>query len=58
MSYTLEVLVVPYSKNGKMFLEMDGILISCHHMFKANVISHIKLYLKRIRKDHWWLHDC
>lgn len=39
VSYALEVLVVSYSKNGEMFLEMNGILISCHHMFKVNVIS-------------------
>lgn len=39
MSYTLKFLLVFYSKNRKMFLEMNGILISCRHMFKVNVIS-------------------
>lgn len=48
--YTSEVLVVFYSKNRKMFLEMNGILISCHHMFKVNVISTLSCTRKEFGK--------
>jgi len=56
VSYTLEVLGVSYSKNGEMLLEMMEYFLPSRVQSKCD--QHMKLYLKRILKDHWWFHDC